>query len=52
VTMSRIGGIADFTTSCSICCTKHHLNRFFAVFTTRWSNLFRFPPIGHLINDL
>jgi hypothetical protein len=25
---------------------------FFAVFTTRWSSLSRFPPLGHLINGL
>jgi hypothetical protein len=49
---AAIEGIADFTTSYSICCIKHHLDRYFVVSTTCWSNLLRFPPLDHLINQL
>jgi hypothetical protein len=44
--------IATFTMLFSLCCTKHCLDRFFAVSTRWWSNPLQFLPLGHLINYL
>jgi hypothetical protein len=35
-----------------MCCTNHHLDRLFVVFTRWLSNLLQLSPLDHLINYL